>query len=152
MLTRFISRSTFIAAIIAFALASFSATGVFAADLAHVNRDIGTTGQSLAAQWKAELVALKTAQYLDNNIGKWATKWLEHKRTFWRIHREARFANTANSALQQAEVLVTNHPGFDAKGEVIDKVLAAQSIKNLMIDLHKFNLEMRNRLISMLTK
>ena len=152
MLTKFISRSTFIAAIIALALALFSSTGVFAAGPAQVNRDTSPTDQGLAAQWKTELVTLKTAQFLDSNIGKWTTQWLDQKRTFWRMRREARLANTANIALQQAEMLATSHPGFDAKGEVVDRIQAAQSVTNLRIDLHNFNLEMRNRLITLVTK
>ena len=44
------------------------------------------------------------------------------------------------------------HVAFDAKGEVVDRIQAAQSVTNLRIDLHNFNLEMRNRLITLVTK
>ena len=55
--------------------------------------------------------------------------------------------NIATGSLQQAEMIVAKHAGFDEKGNVIDQNQAIQSVKNLsmylnkmrVVLIHKFN-------------
>ncbi len=151
MFMKVIPRSIAFAAVIALAL--FSATSVFAEGLAqgdHVSRST-STDKDLQSQWKSETAALKTAEFVNNRLDKLAGNWLDQKRTFWRVHREIHFTSMANSLLQQAEITVTNHPGFDAKGQVTDRVLATQSLHTLMSDLHRLQLLFRNRLFAEVT-
>ncbi len=146
MFKKFIPRGIAFVAVIALALVS--ATSVFAEGLMQGDHAIrsDSSSQGLESQWKAEIAAIKTAQFLNNRLDRLAGSWLDQKRTFWEVHRLIRLTRRANSLLQQAEITETNHPGFDAKGQVTDNALAAQSIQSLMNDLHRLQLLFKNRL------
>jgi len=141
-----ISRSTVFATIIALTLVSVSVTSVFAASpmlgSSTQNRDRG-----LEAKWKNELSALQRYKFLYGQIAKWESVWLREHRSHYSRAKKNRYANEVHLALQQAEMIVAKHAGFDEKGNVIDQNQAIQSVKNLsmylnkmrVVLIHKFN-------------
>ena len=120
-------------------LSFISVTGVFA-------MGTGNVDQKLEAAWKKELSTLERYQFLDNQIAKWIKEWLQTPRSFHSKRTKNRYTTEARMVLQRAEALAVTHPGFDAKGRVINSVQAAQSVQNLetylrqlrLVFLHKF--------------
>jgi hypothetical protein len=151
MIKKVVPRSIVFAFMVSLALALISVTGVFAAGPPQWDGAIPGSNQSLASQWKSELANLKAAQSMNNNVGKLEAKWLERKHPRYKLRKVRRFTARANFMLQQAEIIATSHPGFDAWGNVINRVQAAQSLQNLSIDMHKLHLVWRDRLIKRIT-
>ncbi len=146
MFTKVVSRSTVFATIVALALASISATSVFAAGLAHRDSQIRSTDQNLVSDWKSELAALQAAKIMDNSIGKRSSEWMETKRSTSDIQQKDRFAAKAAIDLRAAEILAGTHPGFSTTGKVTDRALANKTIQDLMLDLHNFHMDMTDKL------
>ena len=144
MLMKVISRSTVFATIIALALASISATSVFAAGLARRNAD-----QNLTAQWKHELTILNMEKFMDSKVVKWDTEWLESKQSSTDKAKESRYATSAVVALKQAENIAAKHPGFNAKGEVTDKAQATKTIQSIELDLHQLHMDLVDKLLNL---
>ncbi|MGE5375959.1 MAG: hypothetical protein ACM3XO_12955 [Bacteroidota bacterium] len=151
MIKKVVPRSIVFAFIVSLALAFISATGVFAASPAQGAGAIPGSNQSLSSQWKSELADLKAAQAMNNNVGKLEAKWLEKKHPRYKVRKVRRFTARADLILQQAEIIATSHPGFDAWGNVINRVQAAQSLQYLSIDMHKLHLVWRDRLLKRIT-
>ncbi len=146
MLIKVVSRSTVLATIIALSLASISATSVFAAGQAHRESAIRSSDLGLASQWKTEVAAFKAAELTDKSIGKWATEWKEIKRSPDDLRKEGRYAALAAADLRQAELLVAKHAGFNAEGKVTNKVQANQAIQDLALALHRFHMDVADKL------
>jgi hypothetical protein len=142
MLTKIVSRSTVLAAIVALALASISATSVFAAGRSHNP----SMDHNLKSDWKTELAVLKTAQFTDKSIGKWDTEWLETKRTSNQMHQENRYAVLAAVDLRRAEIIAGKHLGFASNGKVINRAQANQTLQTLAQDLHRFHMEVTDKI------
>src|SRR5262245_44580942 len=118
-----LSRSMIFVPIIALLLVSMSVTSVFAAG------QNTATNQSLQSRWKNERTTLQRYHFLETRIAKWISVWRKaHPLSRLSRAKKNMYANEAHLALRQAEILVANHPGFDANGKVIDKVQAAQSV------------------------
>lgn len=146
MLMKIFSRSTVLAAIVALALASISATSVFAAGQAKRNQAISSADHNLVSDWKAELAALRAARFTYADIAKWDREWMESKPTSSNIHDELRFASKAAVDLRQAEFLAGKHPGFSDTGKVINRPQANQTLSKLMLDLHNFRVEVKDKI------
>jgi hypothetical protein len=146
MLKKIVYRSTVFATIIALSMATISATSAFAAGQSHRENSIRSTDLGLVSQWKAEVAAYKADRFMESSIGKWATEWRETKRSSTDMHKENRYAAQAAADIFQAEQLVAKHPGFNDQGKVTDRVIANQSIQNLALDLHRFHMELTDKI------
>jgi hypothetical protein len=146
MLKKVVSRSTIFATIMALALASLSATSVFAAGLMHRTSEARRTDLDLASQWKTELADLKSVKFTDSSIGKWTTEWLETKRSTADIHSKDRYVERAAIDLRLAEAIAAKHAGFNAKGDVIDRALATQTIQSLTRDINAFHMDLMDKI------
>ncbi len=146
MLTKIVSRSTVLATIVALALASISATSVFAASQPQRNRAISSADQNLVSDWKAALTDLGAAKFTYTNFGKWDREWMESKPSSSSIHDEQRFAGKAALDLRAAELLAEKHAGFSDTGKVINQSQANKTLSSLMTDLHNFRVEVKDKL------
>ncbi|MGE5375958.1 MAG: hypothetical protein ACM3XO_12950 [Bacteroidota bacterium] len=147
MLKKVVYRSTVLATIIALSMATISATSAFAAGQSHRENSIRSTDLGLVSQWKAEVAAYKADRFiLESSIGKWATEWRETKRSSIDMHKENRYAAQIAADIFQAEQLVAKHPGFNDQGKVTDRAIANQSIQNLALDLHRFHMELTDKI------
>ena len=142
MLIKIVSKSTVLATIVALALASISATSVFAAGQSQKL----STDRILQSEWKTELAVLKAAKFTDRSIGKWDTEWLEAKRTSSQMHNENRYAALAAADLRQAEIIAGKHLGFAPNGKVINNVQANHTLQTLTMDLHSFHMEVLDKI------
>jgi hypothetical protein len=141
-----IMRNMLLATISALMLLSISATSVFAAGFVG-GSSILNSDQSLESRWKNQLNTLQRYEFLDNQTQKWIDEWAQTHPSLHRRARKNRYANEVHLTVQQAEMLVATHPGFDAKGRVIDKSQATQSVRHLeiylrqmrIVFLHKFH-------------
>ena len=145
MLKKVVYKGTVLAAIIALSLASISATSVFAAGQVRGDNMI-RSNVDLASQWSTEVADFRAATFIDHSIAKWATEWKESKRTTDELHKDVRFTDQANIDLRQAETLVQKHPGFNDAGQVTNRVQANQTLQTLILDLHRFHMEVGDKL------
>jgi hypothetical protein len=140
-----LSRRIIFVSILAMLLVSISVTTVFAQGSvpgSNVrNRDSG-----LESKWKREVNTLQRYKFLDNQIPKWISVWRK-AHPFSRLARAKKnmYANEANLAVRQAEILIANHPGFDANGKVINQVQAAQSVRTLASYLQELRTIFRHK-------
>ncbi len=146
MITKVVSKSTVLATIIALALASISATGVFAAGQMQRKQAVSSADQNLVSAWKAELADLGAAKFMFSAFAKWDREWMESKRTSSNIHDEQRFSSKAALDLREAEMLAATHPGFSDTGKVINQSQANATLSKLMTDLHDFRVEVKDKL------
>ena len=131
-----ISKSAMVATVLALALATFSATSVFAAGVQ--TRNAKSVSQDLTSAWKAELVDLRNAQLTSANVGKWHNNWLTTSTDLKTTDMvsAAQFVNSYNAYLRQAEAIAQSHSGFNNSGVAINNIQAANTIKKLNIYLH----------------
>ncbi len=122
---------TVIAVLIALIVAAFPTTGVLAK---------GPKIESLQTKWE-QLTKVYTTQSLNHDrIHKEINVWLKTNKDATasdKVKVQVHLA-TCNSAFASIQMLVKQHPGFDAKGKVIDVVAATKSVKDLanLIRLH----------------
>ena len=146
-----LSRNVIFATVIALTLVSVSVSSVFAA-VPLPGNNAQNSGQGLERKWKEQLSALQRYQFLGNQIPKWMGVWQLGHSSSSRA-RKNRYINEVRLALKQAEMIASQHEGFDGKGNVINQHQAAQSIKQLSIHLqqlralfrHKFNHGLKRR-------
>lgn len=134
-----LSRSMIFVPIMVMLLVSISVTTVFAQGSVP-GSNIRSSDSGLESKWKREVNTLQRYKFLDNQIPKWINVWRKaHPLSRLSRAKKNMYANEANLAVRQAEILVANHPGFDANGKVINKVQAAQSVRSLAIYLQELH-------------
>ena len=117
------AKATVFAVVIALLLASFPTTRVVAKG----------NNQGLENKW-SQLVDNYTRQSINHTSAhKWVDHWLKtnKKSTLSEKEEVQKHLAICNSALGAAGSVVSKHAGFDAKGHVIDRAAAIQSIKDL---------------------
>jgi hypothetical protein len=117
--TRLIS----IAILMALMLAAFPATSAIAI----------TNDQGLATKWDQLVSSYNRQSITHNSAHHWAEVWLMKNKDASAADKTEiqRHLNICNSALATATAVVTKHEGFNAKGEVVDKAAAKNSIQKL---------------------
>jgi len=123
------SRSTILAIVIAMALASLSATSVFAAGSTKLTPHQKEVRQDLASDWQTALSSLRFEKAVMDGRVKNNTSATDQTQA-------ADLVNRFNAVLAQAEAVAAQHAGFSVNGTVTDSILAAKSVKELNADLH----------------
>jgi hypothetical protein len=112
------------ALLLAVALASFPTSGVLAKD---------AIADKLEKKWDQLVESYKTQNFNHTNAHKVVENYLK-------THKNIKAADKAelerhlaicNSSLDEAKSIVDNHPGFDAKGNVIDRAVARTTLQKL---------------------
>lgn len=135
--TSVISKSAMVATVLALALATFSATSVFAAGTQTANAQ--AVSQNLTSQWKAELVDLRNAQLMSADISKWHNNWLTTNTKLEKSDMASadQFISRFNSYLSQAEAVAGTHTGLNNSGVATDNIQATKSLNSLSWYLHE---------------
>jgi hypothetical protein len=112
-----------VAVLIALVLASFPTAGVLA----------GSTRGDLEDKWEQLVTNFNRQSLTHNGAHRWVDRWLKMEKSASASEKDEvrRHLSVCNSALMSAQVIVSNHAGFDAKGKVIDKALAVKTVKDL---------------------
>jgi len=117
-----LAKCTIISILLALVVSSFPTTSVFARN-----------GTNLEKKWD-QLVANYNNQSIKHNGAHQAVDhWLAiNKHASASEKAELRkHLSICNYAIYAAEILVANHAGFDAKGNLVDRAAALKSIKDL---------------------
>ena len=145
------SRNIVFATVVALTLVSISVSSVFAEAPATGN-SVQNSPQGLEVKWKDQLTALQRYKFLESQIPKWMGVWQLGHSSSSRAKKN-RYINEVRLALKQAEMIASQHAGFDGKGNVINRKQAAHSVKQLSLYLqqlralfrHKFNHGLKRR-------
>jgi len=125
------------ALLFAVVLASFPTNSVLAKDI---------TAEKMEKKWDQLVTSYKNQSFAHEKAHNLVENWLK-------THKDAKAADKAelqkhlticNSPLESAKAIVTNHAGFDKNGMVIDRAIAAKSIKTLANYLQQHAGSVRN--------
>ncbi len=124
------------AVLIALLLASFPT----AADAAQSNN------RGLEAKWAKLIDVYNRQSIIHNNAPGWVAQWLsDHRRAPASKKAEIQKDLTrSNTAWAPVLAIVMRHNGFDAKGHVVDKAAAQQSVRDLSKALQRYNASLKN--------
>ncbi len=153
--TSMISKSTILATIVALALASVSATSVFAASTISAGTkatpNATATGQNLTSDWKAEMQTLHEAEFTLGLISKWHLNWLKTGVNISATDKTLaeKYMSTYASDLSTANSLAASHVGFSNTGVAIDNVKAKQSVDTLSTQLHDLHAMLIAKILSL---
>jgi hypothetical protein len=145
MLTsKIFSKSAIAVTIVTLALASVSATSVFAASSRMTTRNAQDRAQSLESNWKSDTDSLHIDKFLDARIDQWVARWLKDNTTAADKIKANDLEKRFDTVFRQAEALASKHPGFERVATVIDPALAAKSVRELGADLHQLDIVMKS--------
>lgn len=118
-----VAKATVFAILFALVFASFPTASVMAKE----------TNQGLEDKWSQLVDNYYRQSSNHNSAHKWADHWLKtHKKASdSKTTNVEKHLNICNSAIMAAGAIVSQHAGFDAKGNVIDRGAARKSIKDL---------------------
>jgi hypothetical protein len=132
-----ISKSAMLATILALAVATFSATSVFAASLSTSKQE---NTQNLTSIWKSETAKLYMERFEYNRQVSQERKWLKSTGPTSADKLSAdQFLDKFAFYLKQADVIASKHVGFDTFGKVINLAQATKTTRNLQIPLSNLN-------------
>ena len=136
---------TVIAVLLALMLASFPVSSVFAK---------GPIVDNMEIKWDQLVQRYNTQSFTHERTHKVVADFIKttkHLKAADKAELDKHLA-ICNSALATAKTIVTNHPGFDAKGNVIDTTVAQKTLNTLADALQRhigsinnLNEHMRNR-------
>ncbi len=132
-----ISKSTFLATIVALAVASISASSVFAASpgrltTAHQRQ----VDEALQSDWKAATLSLRMEKFQNTLLQKWAEMWLKDNPNSLDRVKVENYLHKADLLIVQAEAAASKHTGFNESGTVLDSVVANKTLEQFTADLH----------------
>jgi hypothetical protein len=137
------SKSSLIATIVALALASVSATSVFAASSKSTTPHQQGVVQNLQSDWKSDKTSLHAQVLMVTKVQAWAKAWLKDNTTTADKSKANDLVSRFNSTLRQTQSIVSKHAGFNSNGVVTDSTLASKSVTDLGNALHQLNAIMR---------
>ena len=99
-----------------------------------------TNNQGLERKWAKLVDSYDRQTITHNNAHRWVEQWMnDHRKAPHSQKAELQSTLTSsNNAWAPATIIVMRHNGFDAKGNVIDKAAAQQSIKELAKALQRY--------------
>jgi hypothetical protein len=117
-----LTKGTIVAVLLALVLSSFPTVNALAK---------GDT--KLEEKWDQLVTNYNRQSVNHTSAHKWVDRWIktDKKATASEKAEVRKHLSICNSALTSAGAIVARHAGFDASGEVIDKGLARESIKDL---------------------
>lgn len=97
------------------------------------------TNESLEKKWTQLINNYDMQMSNHNGAHRWVDHWLQtHKKASASKEAEIRkHLEICNSAIMAAGVIVSQHTGFDADGNLVSRAAAIQSIKDLSYYLQK---------------
>jgi hypothetical protein len=115
---------TVIAVLLALMLASFPMSSVFAKDLII---------DKMESKWDQLVDRYNTQSVTHERIHKQVTDFIKNTKNLKAADKAELDKHLAicNSALATAKTIVANHAGFDAKGNVVDRAVAAKTLDTL---------------------
>jgi hypothetical protein len=144
-----ISKSAMVATVLALALATFSATSVFAAS--STTPHAKALSQDLTSTWKDELRSLRMEQFVYSHMGTLYRNWLKDNSSLTSADKGLANQDISKfvSYLNQAEAIVGKHSGFSASGVAIDNIQATKSANELSSYLHDLNMVLSHKIESL---
>ena len=123
------AKCTIIAVLIALVLSSFPTLNVLAK----------SNTQNLEKKWDQLVTNYNRQSIHHNSVHNWVDHWFTtHKKASTSEKAEvSKHLSICNSAITSAGVIVSNHAGFDADGNVVDQGLAKKSIQDLVYYLRQ---------------
>lgn len=154
-----LKKGTVIAVLSALALATLSATSVFAAGPTNTPTaatSTQTSTQSLEASWKFELarfqfdsaISARVDRLLDRISARGGKVEIRQERN--EKGEKSTTLTDANSLLAKAQAIINSHAGFDATGKVTDQTQATKSMDQLGALLSQFHVDLLYKLRSLL--
>lgn len=117
-------KATVFALLFVLVLASFPTFNVLAKD---------AIAEKMEAKWDQLVENYNTQSSKHEQIHKQVENYLKTGKNIKASEKTEleRHLAICNSALDSAKTIVNNHPGFDAKGNVIDRAVAEKTLKTL---------------------
>ena len=105
-----------------------------------------TNNQGLERKWAKLVDSYDRQTITHNNAHRWVEQWMnDHRKAPHSQKAELQSTLTSsNNAWAPATIIVMRHNGFDAKGNVIDKAAAQQSVNDLARALQRYAGSIRN--------
>jgi hypothetical protein len=105
-----------------------------------------TNNRGLEAKWARLVDVYHRQSLIHDGAPRWVGQWLSDHRRAPASQKAELQSNLAKSNTAWAPVpfIVMRHNGFDANGNVVDKVAAQQSIKDLSRALQRYATSMKN--------